>query len=100
MLPLDAVVVSYWVKVQGDQDNRGRVKIVLQTASGRDFGNEAPDYEVDLSNSSKLRMYGKIGGIPVSGLGAYRLSVRLQRDGQGDWVEVGHYSFLVSAQTA
>jgi hypothetical protein len=100
MLALEAVIVSYWVRTSEHGANRGRVRIGLRTPSGKEFGHETADYEVDLSQSSRVRMFGKIGGIPIDGLGVYQLFVRCQREGETDWVDVGHYPLLVRAQTA
>jgi hypothetical protein len=97
IVPLEAVIVSYWVKTSEDGVNRGRVKLSIRAASGKEFHGEG-EFVVDLSQAAGTRASGKIGGVPFSGEGLYLLRVMLQRDGEADWSEVGKYPFRVKRQ--
>jgi hypothetical protein len=98
VLPLEASIITYWVnKSPGEGTNRERVRLVLRTASGQEFGSDGFDYEVDLSQSWRMRASATISAIPIDGVGIYRFSVRLLKD-DNTWEEVGHFPLLVKKQ--
>jgi len=92
-------LVTHWRRQGESLPNRGRARVELIAPNGDSVGPIPVEYEIDLSNTERMRALVHIPFLPDCGNGLYRFRISLEAEGSPTWRDVFNYPIGITFQS-
>ena len=96
---VSCTLVTLWRRQDPARPCRGQGRIEVFGPSGESLHDRVTAYDIDLTESTRMRFVGPLQALPLAGVGSYHFRILCKAEGQEEWREVARYPFEVIRQT-